>query len=80
MAAAASSECEDDASELARLNAERRRRGGVQLVVPLLAAPALPLIRIGLRHNPPLRDKAFAAVVLAALAHAGSIMFSDSSV
>ena len=36
--------------------------------------------RAGLRRNPPLRDKAFAAAVGAALLHAGYIMGSDSSV
>ena len=50
------------------------------MAIPLLYAPALPLIRLGLRHNPPLRDAAFGAAVLTALAHAGYIMFSDSSV
>jgi hypothetical protein len=50
------------------------------MMVPLLYAPLLPLIRIGLRGNPPMRDAAFAGAVLAALAHAGYIMSSDSTV
>jgi hypothetical protein len=50
------------------------------MLVPLLYAPLLPLVRIGLKHKPPLRDACFAASVLAALAHAGYVMFSDSSV
>ena len=50
------------------------------MAVPLLYAPLLPLIRLTLRHNPPVRDAAFAAAVGVALLHAGYIMSSDSSV
>ena len=39
-----------------------------------------PPVRIGLKHNPPLRNKAYAVGVLTALAHAGYIMSQDSSV
>jgi hypothetical protein len=39
-----------------------------------------PRASAGLRRNPPLRDKAFAGAVMAALAHAGYIMSSDSTV
>lgn len=50
--------------------------------IPLMYAPALPLIRIGLRGRLPQKqiDVIFGASVLTALAHAGYIMGSDSSV
>ena len=50
--------------------------------IPLMLAPALPLIRIGLRGRLPQQkiDIIFGAAVLTALAHAGYIMSSDSSV
>ena len=51
-----------------------------KMFVPLIYAPLLPMIRVGLRHNPPLRDVVFAGGVLTALTHAGYVMFSDSSV
>ncbi len=57
----------------------RRRASQQRMMVPLLYAPLLPLIRLGLRNNPPLRDAAFGAAVLAALAHAGYIMSTDST-
>jgi hypothetical protein len=50
--------------------------------IPLLYAPVLPLIRIGLRGRLPQKqiDIIFGASVLTALAHAGYIMGNDSSV
>jgi hypothetical protein len=50
------------------------------MMAPLLYAPLLPLIRLGLRKNPPLRDAVFAGAVLTALCHAGYIMSTDSTV
>lgn len=68
------------AAELRALN-ERRRASQTSQLVPLLYAPLLPLIRIGLRGQPPLlRDAAFGAALCVALSHAGYVMFSDSSV
>ena len=49
------------------------------MLAPLAYAPLLPLIRLGLRHNPPVRDVVFGSSVLLALAHAGWIMSQDSS-
>ena len=49
------------------------------MLAPLAYAPLLPLIRIGLRKNPPLRDAVFGSCVLLALAHAGYIMAQDST-
>lgn len=53
-----------------------------QTQIPLLYAPVLPLIRVGLRGRLPQKqiDIIFGASVLTALAHAGYIMASDSSV
>eukprot|EP00793_Prasinoderma_coloniale_P001317 PRCOL_00005092-RA len=48
-------------------------------MLPLLYAPALPLIRQALRKYPKQRDLAFGAGVLTALAHAGYIMSSDTT-
>lgn len=50
--------------------------------IPFMYAPALPLIRISLRGRLPQQkiDIIFGAAVLTALAHAGYIMSSDSSV
>lgn len=63
-----------------RLNEERRASSLRKFMVPLFYAPLLPLIRVSLRHNPPLRDKAFAAGIACGLVHAGYVMFNDSSV
>lgn len=66
--------------ELRRMNDERRRRTLNQFAIPFLYAPLLPLIRVSLRHRPAIRDRAFAGAIACALAHAGYVMASDSSV
>ena len=55
---------------------------GLNMLVPLLYAPLLPAMRLGLRNRvPPERlTQLTLGVVAVALAHAGSIMASDSSV
>ena len=58
---------------------EQRRRRQFTMLAPLAYAPLLPLVRIGLRRNPPLRDAVFGSCVLLALAHAGYIMSQDST-
>ncbi|XP_024953448.1 uncharacterized protein LOC107176731 isoform X3 [Citrus sinensis] len=40
-----------------------------KFLVPLIYAPVLPLIRIGLRKNPVVRDRLFTAVLAGAFAH-----------
>nr|DAD27078.1 TPA_asm: hypothetical protein HUJ06_028546 [Nelumbo nucifera] len=40
-----------------------------KFLVPLIYAPILPLIRIGLRRNPPLRDRLFTAVLAGGFLH-----------
>ena len=45
----------------AELNKARAESMKWKLLIPLLYAPTLPLIRIGLRHNPDLRVKAYSA-------------------
>lgn len=58
------------------------RAGAWNFMVPLLYAPLLPMIRLGLRNRvPPERITHISlGVIGVALAHAGTIMFSDSSV
>ena len=45
------------------------------LLSPLAIAPELPMIRIGLRHNPALRDKLFKWTLGGAVAH-GALLIS----
>ena len=61
---------------------QRRARDGLDLLVPLLYAPALPLMRIvGRGRVPPERLNAMMMGTIGlALTHAGYIMFSDSTV
>jgi hypothetical protein len=66
--------------EIARLNEERRSSMLRKFSVPIMYAPLLPIVRVAFRHNPPVRDRLFAGCILAALTHAGVVMFSDSSV
>ncbi|KAJ0987936.1 hypothetical protein J5N97_006292 [Dioscorea zingiberensis] len=47
-----------------------------KFLAPLIYAPVLPLIRIGLRHNPVLRDRLFFAVLAGAFAH-GAYLVTD---
>ena len=59
-----------------------RRKPDYNKFVPLIYAPLLPLIRIAMRGRFPqhIIDRTFGAGVGIALAHAGVVMFSDSSV
>ncbi|KAK4265135.1 hypothetical protein QN277_026224 [Acacia crassicarpa] len=52
-------------------DAVRRQKGRApfKFLVPLIYAPALPLIRLSLRHRPVLRDRLFTAVLAGAFAH-----------
>ncbi|PKI66717.1 uncharacterized protein LOC116201977 [Punica granatum] len=45
-------------------------------LVPLVYAPVLPLIRIGLRKNPVVRDRLFTLVLAGAFAH-GFFLVTD---
>lgn len=55
----------------------RRRKGpAFEYLVPLIYAPALPLIRIALRHKPVLRDRLFYGVLAGAFAH-GTYLLTD---
>ncbi|KAM3572661.1 hypothetical protein VYU27_005347 [Nannochloropsis oceanica] len=60
----------------------KKKEVNYQILMPLIYAPILPLIRIGLRGRIPQRqiDIIFGGAVLTALGHAGYIMASDSSV
>ncbi|KAJ4708330.1 hypothetical protein OWV82_018292 [Melia azedarach] len=48
---------------------KQNNRAPFKFLVPLVYAPVLPLIRIGLRKNPVLRDRLFTAVLAGAFAH-----------
>ncbi|KAJ8644433.1 hypothetical protein MRB53_006181 [Persea americana] len=49
----------------------RRQNKGppIKFLLPLIYAPILPLIRIGLRKNPVLRDRVFTAVLAGGFLH-----------
>ncbi|WMV36337.1 hypothetical protein MTR67_029722, partial [Solanum verrucosum] len=54
----------------------RRRKGpAFEYLVPLIYAPALPLIRIALRHKPVLRDRLFYGVLAGAFAHGTYLVY-----
>ena len=59
-----------------------KKEPSMHIYAPLLYAPLLPMIRIGLRNRLPKHqvDRVFMSSVFVALGHAGYIMFSDSSV
>jgi acyl-CoA hydrolase len=59
----------------------QKRQPDYNKLVPLVYAPALPLLRIFLnkRVPPGTRDIIFGGAVLTALAHAGYVMSGDSS-
>ena len=56
-----------------------RREPNYSLLLPILYAPVFPILRIALKNNPKL-PVAYGAALAAALAHAGYVMFTDSSV
>jgi len=70
--------------EEARLEAEceASRSASLNVLVPLLYAPLLPMLRIGLRNRvaPERLTQITLGVVGMALVHAGTVMFTDSSV
>ncbi|XP_047045035.1 uncharacterized protein LOC124649439 [Lolium rigidum] len=53
-----------------------QRKPPLLMLLPLIYAPALPLIRIGLRHNPVWRDRLFYGVLAGAFAH-GTYLISE---
>ncbi|CAH8348199.1 unnamed protein product [Eruca vesicaria subsp. sativa] len=53
-----------------KIGMERKKKGApIKFLVPLIYAPALPLIRLTLRHQPVLRDRLFGLVLAGAFAH-----------
>ncbi|RHN63890.1 hypothetical protein MtrunA17_Chr4g0063171 [Medicago truncatula] len=54
----------------------RRKNNGppLKFLFPLIYAPVLPLIRLGLRHKPVLRDRLFTAVLAGAFLHGGYLV------
>ncbi|XP_015692840.1 uncharacterized protein LOC102708154 isoform X1 [Oryza brachyantha] len=81
MASAASSSS-SSSSQFDRDPAARRpppqlqRKPPLLMLLPLIYAPVLPLIRIGLRHNPVWRDRLFYGVLAGAFAH-GTYLISE---
>ncbi|KAL9326257.1 hypothetical protein ACSQ67_006902 [Phaseolus vulgaris] len=55
----------------------RRKNNGppIKFLIPLIYAPALPLIRLALRHKPVLRDRLFTAVLAGGFAHGFYLMY-----
>ncbi|KAI4377358.1 hypothetical protein MLD38_014998 [Melastoma candidum] len=47
----------------------KQNKAPFKFLLPLVYAPVLPLIRIGLRRNPVVRDRLFTAVLAGAFAH-----------
>ncbi|OAY77582.1 hypothetical protein ACMD2_07308, partial [Ananas comosus] len=60
---------------------KKQQRHGPQFkfLVPLIYAPILPLIRIGLRHNPVVRDRLFFGVLAGAFAHGAYLVYPSFS-
>ncbi|URE11496.1 hypothetical protein MUK42_22870 [Musa troglodytarum] len=55
---------------------KRQNRGSpIKFLVPLIYAPVLPLIRIGLRHNPVMRERLFFGVLAGAFAHGAYLVY-----
>lgn len=59
----------------------KKREPNYNMLIPLVYAPLLPLLRIGLngRVAPKTRDGIFIGAVFTALVHAGYVMSGDSS-
>nr|CAB3460390.1 unnamed protein product [Digitaria exilis] len=73
MASRSSSQFDDPAA--GRRPPQRERKPPYMLLLPLVYAPVLPLIRIGLRQNPVLRDRLFYGVLAGAFAHGAYLMY-----
>ncbi|KAJ4826928.1 hypothetical protein Tsubulata_025543 [Turnera subulata] len=59
--------------------ARRKKKGPpFMYLLPVVYAPVLPLIRIGLRRNPVLRDRLFYGVLAGAFAHGMYVMYPFS--
>lgn len=61
----------EEEAERAHRRRQESRGPSWQFLLPLAYAPLLPLIRIGFRSQPMLRDRLFTAAVGAALLHGG---------
>ncbi|VAH03021.1 unnamed protein product [Triticum turgidum subsp. durum] len=72
MASSSSSEFDDPS---ARRPPPPQRKPPVLMLLPLIYAPVLPLIRIGLRHNPVWRDRVFYGVLAGAFVHGTYLMY-----
>uniref|UniRef100_A0A0E0HA93 Uncharacterized protein n=1 Tax=Oryza nivara TaxID=4536 RepID=A0A0E0HA93_ORYNI len=79
MASAASSSSSstqfDDAAARRQQQLQQQRKPPLLMLLPLIYAPVLPLIRIGLRHNPVWRDRLFYGVLAGAFAHGTYLIY-----
>ncbi|CAN6441972.1 unnamed protein product [Victoria cruziana] len=56
--------------------ANKQKKGPpIKFLVPLIYAPILPLIRIGLRRNPVVRDRLFTAVLAGGFLHGSYLVY-----
>uniref|UniRef100_A0A0D9WDD4 Uncharacterized protein n=1 Tax=Leersia perrieri TaxID=77586 RepID=A0A0D9WDD4_9ORYZ len=70
------SQFDDSAARRQLLQQQQQRKPPLLMLLPLIYAPVLPLIRIGLRHNPVWRDRLFYGVLAGAFAH-GTYLISE---
>eukprot|EP00249_Psilotum_nudum_P000941 c13157_g1_i1 orf=65-307(+) len=66
---ASSSPAPSSSSDRGNQHTRKPKTPPFKFLVPLVYAPVLPLIRIGLRHKPVVRDRVFAVVLGVALMH-----------
>ncbi|KAL6608301.1 hypothetical protein ACP70R_041364 [Stipagrostis hirtigluma subsp. patula] len=71
-----SSQFDSDPAAARQRQQQQQRKPPLMMLLPLIYAPVLPLIRIGLRHNPVLRDRLFYGVLAGAFAH-GAYLISE---
>ncbi|CAM8938772.1 unnamed protein product [Rhodiola kirilowii] len=77
---AASDMASDTSSNQENAMVQRPKKAApFKFLVPLIYAPALPLIRLSLRRNPVLRDRLFTAVLIGAFAHGAYLVYPSFS-
>uniref|UniRef100_A0A0E0KZ45 Uncharacterized protein n=1 Tax=Oryza punctata TaxID=4537 RepID=A0A0E0KZ45_ORYPU len=74
-ASSSSSSSQFDDAAARRPTPQQQRKPPLLMLLPLIYAPVLPLIRIGLRHNPVWRDRLFYGVLAGAFAHGTYLIY-----
>lgn len=74
--ASSASDFSEEREAAFRRRQQERKGAPIKFLIPLIYAPALPLIRIALRHKPVIRDRLFYGVLAGAFAH-GAYLISD---